>query len=124
MNKDNDSRLLESDDESNHSANMDKNFGFASDRKLYLIINIIVKLLMFGFGDSENPDPETMELLEQYIIEYVQNISILALKRSKRRGFSEIKLRDLMLVIKNDKKKYYRIPPLLSFYETLKKTKK
>ncbi len=79
---------------------------------------------MFAFGDVENPNNESMELLEQYIIEYVQNVAIAAYKKSKIRGYSEIKLRDLMLVIKNDKKKFYRIPPLLSFYETLKKTKK
>ena len=83
-----------------------------------------MKPLMFGFGDIEEPDNETAELLEEYIVEYVQNIAILAFRKSKRRGFSEIKLRDLLLVLKNDKKKYYRIPPLLSFYETLKKAKK
>lgn len=81
----------------------------------------IVKPLMYGFGDIENPETESLELLEQYIIEYVQNISISAYKKSKNRGFSEIKLRDLILTIKNDKKKYYRVPPLLSFYEGLKK---
>jgi len=79
---------------------------------------------MYGFGDVENPDSESAELLEQYIIEFVQNIAIAAYKKSKIRGYSEIKLRDLMLVIKNDKKKFFRIPQLLSFYEILKKTKK
>lgn len=79
---------------------------------------------MYGFGDEENPEIETLELLEEYLVEYIQNISIRAFKKSRIRGFNEIKLRDLLLVIKNDHKKYYRIPPLLSFYETLKKTKK
>lgn len=79
---------------------------------------------MYGFGDSEHPDPESTELLEQYLIEYIQNISLLAYKRSKRRGFNEIKLKDLLYIIKNDKKKFYRVPSLLSFYEMLKKTKR
>lgn len=79
---------------------------------------------MYGFGDVENPDPDSVELLEQFVIEYIQNISILAFKRSKRRGFNEIKLKDLLFVIKKDKKKFYRVPSLLSFYERLKKTKK
>lgn len=79
---------------------------------------------MFGFGDVENPDNETTELLEQYVIEYVQNVALLAYKRSKRRGFNEIKLKDLLYIIKKDKKKFYRVPSLLSFYEILKKTKK
>jgi transcription initiation factor TFIID subunit 13 len=79
---------------------------------------------MFGFGDVENPDNETTELLEQYVIEYIQNVALLAYKRSKRRGFNEIKLKDLLYIIKKDKKKFYRVPSLLSFYEILKKTKK
>ncbi len=79
---------------------------------------------MYGFGDVENPDNETVELLEQYLMEYIQNISLLAFKRSKRRGFNEIKLKDLLYIIKNDKKKFYRVPSLLSFYEILKKTKR
>ena len=40
-----------------------------------------------------------------------------------KRGSNEIQLKDLLYVIKNDKKKFYRIPILLSFYETIKKTK-
>jgi transcription initiation factor TFIID subunit 13 len=79
---------------------------------------------MYGFGDVENPDNETTEFLELCVIEYIQNVALLAYKRSKRRGFNEIKLKDLLNVIKNDKKKFYRVPSLLSFYEILKKTKK
>ena len=79
---------------------------------------------MYGFGDTETPDPESIELMEQYIIEYVQNIALLAYKKSKRRGFNEIKLKDLLYIIKDDKKKFYRVPSLLSFYEILKKTKR
>lgn len=79
---------------------------------------------MYGFGDNDTPDSEAVELLELYIIEYVQNVALLAYRRSKRRGFNEIKLKDLLYIIKNDKKKFYRVPSLLSFYEILKKTKR
>lgn len=79
---------------------------------------------MYGFGDNETPSNDTVELLEQYVIEYIQNIAILAYKRSKRRGFNDIKLKDLLHVIKHDKKKFYRVPSLLSFYDILKKTKR
>ncbi len=79
---------------------------------------------MYGFGDAESPDFDTIKLLEQYLIEYIQNIALLAYRRSKRSGFNEIKLKDLLYVIKKDKKKFYRVPSLLSFYEILKKTKR
>lgn len=79
---------------------------------------------MTGFGDSDHPDGESTALLEEYVIEYIQNVSMLAYKRSKRKGFNEIQLQDLLYVIKHDKKKYYRVPILLSFYATVKTTNK
>ena len=82
-----------------------------------------LKVLMTGFGDNEHPYSDSVSLLEEYVIEYIQNIAVLAYKRSRRKGSNEIQLKDLLYVIKNDKKKFYRIPILLSFYETIKKTK-
>ena len=83
-----------------------------------------LRALMIGFGDSEPVNTESAELLQEYIIEYIQNISMLAYRRSKRKGFNEIQLKDLIYLIRNDKKKYYRVGVLLSFYDTIKKTKK
>ena len=83
-----------------------------------------LKGLMYGFGDKENPDSETAELLQEYVIEYIQNISLAAYRRNKRKGSNEISLRDLLYVLRKDKKRYYRIPSLINFYEIAKKTKK
>ena len=83
-----------------------------------------LKGLMYGFGDVENPDPESIELLQDYVIEYIQNIAYAAYRRNKRKGSNEISLRDLLYVLRKDKKRYYRIPNLISFYEIAKKTKK
>ena len=83
-----------------------------------------LKGLMYGFGDKENPDNETAELLQEYVIEYIQNISLAAYRRNKRKGSNEISLRDLLYVLRKDKKRYYRIPSLINFYEIAKKTKK
>ena len=79
---------------------------------------------MYGFGDKESPDNESAELLQEYVIEYIQNISLAAYKRNKRKGSNEISLRDLLYVLRKDKKRYYRIPNLISFYEIAKKAKK
>ena len=83
-----------------------------------------LKGLMYGFGDKENPDHESTELLQKYVIEYIQNIALAAYRRNKRKGSNEISLRDLLYVLRKDKKRYYRIPSLISFYEIAKKTKK
>jgi hypothetical protein len=83
-----------------------------------------LRVLMTGFGDNEHPDSDSVALLEEYVIEYIQNISILAYRRSKRKGFNEIQLKDLLYYIRHDKKKYYRIPTLLELFNTLIKTNK
>lgn len=83
-----------------------------------------LKTMMVGFGDTEHPDPETIALLEEYIIEYIQTVAIAAYKRSKRRGYNDIQLKDLMHIIFKDKKQLYRIPQLLLFSENFKKPKK
>ena len=83
-----------------------------------------LKGLMYGFGDVENPDPESIELLQDYVIEYIQNIAYAAYRRNKRKGSNEISLRDLLYVLKKDKKRYYRIKNLISFYDDTKNLKK
>ena len=34
----------------------------------------LVKLMMYGFGDDENPYSESVELLEDLVIQYIQNM--------------------------------------------------
>jgi len=74
-----------------------------------------LKVLMTGFGDNEFPDPESVELLQEYVIEYIQNVSILAYKKSKRKGNNEIQLKDLLSVIKKDKNNYIEFQIYLNF---------
>ena len=98
----------------NGEDNLDGNINFTNE----------LKGLMYGFGDKETPDNESAELLQEYVIEYIQNISLAAYRRNKRKGSNEISLRDLLYVLRKDKKRYYRIPNLISFYEIAKKKKK
>ena len=83
-----------------------------------------LKGIMYGFGDVENPDHESVELLQEYVIEYIQNIAYAAYRRNKRKGSNELSLRDLLYVLKKDKKRYYRIKNLIHFYDNAKSIKK
>ena len=80
-----------------------------------------LKELMFGFGDRKNPDNETALLLQEYVIEYLQNLSAKAYRRSRRKGGREIALNDLLYVLKNDKKRFYKALSLIEFYENRKR---
>ena len=69
-----------------------------------------IKKMMYGFGDDLHPNPETTELMEQYVIEYLQNMTSLVLSRSHRGGHNHMQLGDLIHYLKSDPVKYYRVP--------------
>ena len=96
----------------------------AEDTDININFTNELKGIMYGFGDVENPDHESVELLQEYVIEYIQNISYAAYRRNKRKGSNELSLRDLLYVLKKDKKRYYRIKNLIHFYENAKSIKK
>ena len=41
--------------------------------------------MMYGFGDDKNPLDETVELVDDYLNEFIINLAKRSLKRSKRR---------------------------------------
>ncbi len=44
-----------------------------------------LKSMMYGFGDDKNPLDETVELVDDYLNDFIINLSKRALKRGKRR---------------------------------------
>ena len=73
---------------------------------------------MYGYGDAETPNDATVDLLEVYVEEFVINMVSQALRRSQRHptthGSNNIRLADVLNVIKHDEKKYLRMPYILS----------
>ena len=74
-----------------------------------------LKQLMYGFGDSKTPLDETVELLYEYMQEFVLNLSEKALRRSKRResNNNEIKVEDLLYFLQPDNKKSMRVAKII-----------
>jgi hypothetical protein len=50
---------------------------------------------MYGFGDDLHPLPESTELMEQYLIEFLANTCNRNLQRSMRGGHTNMQLGDL-----------------------------
>ena len=44
--------------------------------------DFIVRNMMYGFGEDKDPNEETLELMELYVIEFISNVSKRALSRS------------------------------------------
>lgn len=68
---------------------------------------------MYGFGDDLEPLRETTELMEQYLIEYIANLSKRTLARSMRGGHDSMQVGDAIFMLKDNIKAYYRIPHTL-----------
>ena len=77
--------------------------------------------MMYGFGDDL--EPETTELMEQYIIEYIANLSRRVLARSMRGGHDSMQTGDAIFILRNNEKTYYRIPQTLEISKVINKKK-
>lgn len=77
--------------------------------------------MMYGFGDDLDPDKETMELMEQYIIEYISNFSKRVLSRSMRGGHDSMQTGDAIHILQANLKTFYRIPHALEISKQINK---
>ena len=86
-----------------------------------------LKKLMYGYGDDRNPNEATVDLLEVYIEEFVVNLVAQAMRRSHRHppthGSNNLRLADVLNVIKHDEKKFLRMPYILSTQQEINQTK-
>ena len=78
--------------------------------------------MMYGFGDAKEPDPESVELLEDMLVEYLTNVAHRAMEVAERRG--RMQTEDLLYVIRNDRKKFARVDELLEMNAKLKDARK
>ncbi|KAH7729479.1 transcription initiation factor IID [Aphelenchoides avenae] len=72
--------------------------------------------MLYGFGDDK-----TLELLEQIVTDYIQQVCLKALAVGKP---NRILLEDVHYLIRRDHKKFNRVKELLSMSEELKKARK
>lgn len=81
-----------------------------------------VKHMMYGFGDVQEPDKETVDLVEDMTLDYVTNFAHRCMEVSARRG--KLQTEDLLYLIRNDEKKVQRVNELLDMNMQLKEARK
>mmetsp|Transcript_13739 Transcript_13739/g.23606 ORF Transcript_13739/g.23606 Transcript_13739/m.23606 type:complete len:134 (+) Transcript_13739:1-402(+) len=80
-----------------------------------------LKLMMYGFGDT-NPVPESIDLMEDLVVEFIMDTTSRAMDLAGPRG--KILKEDVMYLIRNDKKKLARVKELLAMDKVLKNARK
>ena len=80
-----------------------------------------LRFMMHGFGDDTNPYNETVDLLDDLVVEFVSEMSLKAMDVGKK---GKIHVDDLLFLIRRDPKKYGRVRDLLHMNEELKQAKR
>lgn len=81
-----------------------------------------IKIMLYAFGDVQNPRQDTADLLEEIVIQYIADLTSQAHSACKKRG--KLRTEDLMFCVRKDKKKLSRMQELLYMNEELKKARK
>lgn len=82
-----------------------------------------LKKIMIGFGDERVPNEKTIEVLEEYMIDFLNNLILNSFKRSQRRdpNCNQLLKDDLLYFIQKDKKKYLRCGHIIKAFENYEK---
>lgn len=76
---------------------------------------------MHGFGDDPNPYSETVDLVEDLVMDFVTEMTFKAMEVGKS---GKVHVNDIIFLIRKDPKKYRRVKELLMMNEELKKARK
>jgi len=80
-----------------------------------------LRCLLYGFGDDENPYTETVELLEDLLIEFITETTHKCMEIGR---LGRVQVEDIVFLLRKDPKKFSRVRELLTMNEELKKARK
>lgn len=80
-----------------------------------------LRCMMYGFGDDQNPYTESVELLEDLVIEFITEMTHKAMDIGRT---GKVQVEDIVFLVRKDQRKYARVKDLLTMNEELKKARK
>lgn len=80
-----------------------------------------LRCMMYGFGDDRNPYTETVELVEDLVLQYIAETTRKAMAVGKS---GKITVEDVMYLVRKDPRKHARVKELLLMNEELKNSRK
>nr|CAG4642213.1 EOG090X0JQT [Eurycercus lamellatus] len=80
-----------------------------------------LRCMMFGFGDDQNPYTESVDLLEDLVIEYITETTHKAMETGRT---GRVQVEDIVFLVRKDMRKFARVKDLLTMNEELKKARK
>ncbi|XP_022194956.1 transcription initiation factor TFIID subunit 13 [Nilaparvata lugens] len=80
-----------------------------------------LRCMMYGFGDDQNPYTESVDLLEDLVIEFITDMTHKAMEIGRT---GRVQVEDIVFLVRKDPRKYARVKDLLTMNEELKKARK
>ncbi|KAL9924925.1 transcription initiation factor TFIID subunit 13 [Glossina fuscipes] len=80
-----------------------------------------LRCMMYGFGDDKNPYTESVDLLEDLVIEFITEMTHKAMEIGRT---GRVQVEDIIFLVRKDPRKYARVKDLLTMNEELKKARK
>lgn len=80
-----------------------------------------LRCMMYGFGDDKNPYTESVDLLEDLVIEFITEMTHRAMEIGRT---GRVQVEDIIFMVRKDPRKYARVKDLLIMNEELKKARK
>ncbi len=81
----------------------------------------VVRCMMYGFGDDQNPYTESVDLLEDLVLDFITEMTLKAMEVGRP---GRVQVEDMIFLIRKDSRKYARVKDLLMMNEELKKARK
>uniref|UniRef100_A0A1Q3F9V8 Transcription initiation factor TFIID subunit 13 n=1 Tax=Culex tarsalis TaxID=7177 RepID=A0A1Q3F9V8_CULTA len=80
-----------------------------------------LRCMMYGFGDDQNPYTESVDLLEDLVIEFITEMTHRAMEIGRT---GRVQVEDIIFLVRKDARKYSRVKDLLTMNEELKRARK
>ncbi|XP_077977206.1 transcription initiation factor TFIID subunit 13-like [Glandiceps talaboti] len=111
----------EYDEEFHDTTTETQDTGESSQGKKKKLFSKELRCMMYGFGDDQNPYTETVDLLEDLVIEFMTEMTHKAMEVGRP---GRVQVEDIVFLIRKDPRKYSRVKDLLTMNEELKKARK
>lgn len=86
-----------------------------------------LRSMMFGFGDDRQPQEESVQLLEDMTVDYIQRLLQKAqetceyrTRGAKKAGEAKVRDRDLLFVLRKERRRHERVVELLEVWKEVK----
>ena len=80
-----------------------------------------LRLTLFGYGDDQNPYTETVDFLEDLVLEFITSMTCRAMDIGR---IGRVQVEDIIFLVRKEPRMYARVRELLTMNEELKKARK